>query len=458
MPLFRLFILRLPVSLRLLSLIIVVAAGGLSACGAFAQELRGITVEGYVTAVHPPNGFDVNGEHATTGASTRYKLMGDRMKLTDSPVREPQVGDYVWIVGGFDGGTRTARAKTLIFWDGINQKLAGFAVIERVISNGAEPVFEADGYQMRITPATETSYHGELKKLGNVDANTWVRYSGKRDKSGVLLATKATFAPGKLKVAKDDVVGVAREQMRFEAPDLTNKKDGRVNLEVFGGWRTVPADGKLQDRIGRVGMRVVPDYQKAMAEGDPAKIHFRFYAIEDDRLRSEICSSQSGLILIPKRMVERLKDDDQLAAVLADGVAFTLQNQATRLNGDERIWLGEAAADAAVASIDPWLGLDLVFGEALTGAHPNTKDQVLALEQRGRIALALMADAGYDPWRAPEAWRLLGPKHLPDDLDSLRYPDISGYQLSILSLQYNGSKGAGLSEPVLRSGAPIGQQ
>jgi len=275
-----------------------------------------------------------------------------------------------------------------------------------------------------------------LKKLGDVGANTWMRYAGKRDNSGVLQATKVTFAPGKLKAIKDDVVGLTGEQMRFQAPDLTNRKDGQVNLEVFRGWRTVPADGELQERIGHVGMSVVPGYQKAIAESDPRKIKFRFYAVDDERLRSEICSSRSGLILIPRRVVERLKNDDQLAAVLADGVAFTLQHQSTRLIADERIWLGEAAVDVAAATLDPWLGLDLAFGEALTGAHPNTKDQVLADEQRGRIALALMADAGYDPWQAPEAWRLLGPKSLPKDMGALKYPSRSGYQLGILNLQY----------------------
>ena len=37
--------------------------------------------------------------------------------------------------------------------------------------------------------------------------------------------------------------------------------------------------------------------------------------------------------------------------------------------------------------------------------------------------MALLADGGYDPWEAPEAWRLLAPKHLPNDLGSLKYPD-----------------------------------
>jgi hypothetical protein len=64
-------------------------------------------------------------------------------------------------------------------------------------------------------------------------------------------------------------------------------------------------------------------------------------------------------------------------------------------------------------------------------------DAELALQQeRLRIALALMHDAGYDPWQAPQAWRFLEPKKLPANLASLPYPDTSCYQIGILNLQY----------------------
>ena len=64
-------------------------------------------------------------------------------------------------------------------------------------------------------------------------------------------------------------------------------------------------------------------------------------------------------------------------------------------------------------------------------------------EQRGRVALALMTDAGYDPRQAPEAWRLLEPKDLPANPQSLNYPRLSGYELGILNLQYNAERAAG---------------
>jgi hypothetical protein len=169
-----------------------------------------------------------------------------------------------------------------------------------------------------------------------------------------------------------------------------------------------------------------------MADDDAFKIRFRFYAIDDDRLRSEVCSVQGELILVPRQVMERVKNDSQLAAVLADGVANALQRQGVRRITEERVQLGEEAAGAALVAFAPGVAMVL----AADGATPRQGENVLLEEQRGRSALALLADGGYDPWEAPEAWRLLAPKHLPNDLGSLKYPDRSGYQLGILNLQY----------------------
>jgi hypothetical protein len=64
-------------------------------------------------------------------------------------------------------------------------------------------------------------------------------------------------------------------------------------------------------------------------------------------------------------------------------------------------------------------------------------EQIAMQQDRGRVALSLMANAGYDdPWQAPEAWRLAAAKKLPANLDSFKYPDLSSDQLSVLDLPY----------------------
>jgi hypothetical protein len=165
-------------------------------------------------------------------------------------------------------------------------------------------------------------------------------------------------------------------------------------------------------------------------DSDPSKIRFRFYAVDYKGVHSEICLLD-GVILIPVQMIERIRNDNQLAAILADGVAYNLQRQAAQtINEIRKAMAYTAVAEAATFTFPP-LGIAML-ARGLAGSNPMVQMQ----EERARISMALMQDAGYDPWQAPESWRLLEPKELPKDSSALRYPDISGYQLGILNLQY----------------------
>ena len=422
-----------------------------------AQVPYGVVAEGYITAVQLPTGFDVNGEHVVLGPRSGYALMGQQTAVSDSPLRNSIApGAYVQVMGSYDSRHKIANAESVLFRDDWDKKLSGIGVIDKVISAGSEPVFRADGYRIRITSATEISFGGDIKTLSGVNTNTWLRYEGKRDKDGVLIASTARFLPPKSAATKG-IKGLEVSNLQFEAPrselrrhdtpgdatqapyDIADQEtvltqDGRVKLGTLKKWHKVPADQALQSRVRHVGMRLVPEYQKQLPLGDPSRIRFRFYAIEEEDARSEICS-QDGLILVPVQLLERFRNDDQLAAILADGVAYNLQNQGAKIVAQNRGFLGLEAAGYAADIFVPGMGIASVLGSNLAASKMHTAME----EQRGRVALALMLDAGYDPRQAPEAWRLAAPKHLPKDVDVLKYPDLSGYQLGILNLQYTQS-------------------
>jgi predicted Zn-dependent protease len=138
--------------------------------------------------------------------------------------------------------------------------------------------------------------------------------------------------------------------------------------------------------------------------------------------------------------MERMKNEDQVAAVIADGIAANLQSRQARIARDMNlISAAELALYVGVRS-GAGLGAGAVGGAIITHEILRKMEQ-----QRGRVALGLMADAGFDPWQAPEAWRLLDPKQLPKDFTKLKYPERSGYQLEMLSLQYRKSAEAQVS-------------
>jgi predicted Zn-dependent protease len=186
----------------------------------------------------------------------------------------------------------------------------------------------------------------------------------------------------------------------------------------------------MQQRVHRIGMALVPAYQRAMADDDPSKIHFRFFAV-DDKVRGSVCLLD-GAVLVSTEVLRRLQSDDQLAAVLAVGIACNLQRQAARMVSMNRAVLGALIAADVAGAFVPGLG-PAVRGVA--GGVDADAEEVM-LEERLRISLALMKDAGYDPWQAPQAWRILDPKKPSTNPALLPYPDISCYQMEILNLQY----------------------
>ncbi len=407
-------------------------------------------IEGYISVIHPPMGFEVDGRRFDISSATSFGLMGSNSTSTASPLREAlRVGVYVQVAGRDPGPFKPIVATTVLIRDDWNRKISGIGVITRVLSPAPMTVFEADGYLIRITPSTQLAFLGDLSSLTEVSANTWLNFSGKRGKDGIIEATKAQFIPAKptkFKAAKNIEIATVKTRpagakdgaMTSEgtgtpattADGASLQQDEQLKIGL-GRWHTLPADQPLQQRVHRIGMALVPAYQRDMADDNPSKIHFRFFAVDNNKWRGAVCLLD-GAVLVPTQTIERLRNDDQLAAVVADGVACNLQRQTARAVTTMRKELGvDIAIDVAGAFV-PGLGL-AVLGPGLF----TSKEIATMQEERLRIALALMSDAGFDPWQAPEAWRLLAsPKKLPADLASLTYPDSSCYQLGILSLQY----------------------
>jgi len=336
------------------------------------------------------------------------------------------------------------------------RELKGFFVIEKVISAGAEPVYQVDGYRVRIAPSTDKTFQDKLNSLADVGPGEWLRFAGKRDRSGVVVATKATFYPGKSGVKKSDPA-----QLESVAPDHDSLIDSegkfkplhsKVRLSDAGGWcgwHKVPAEGEQQQRVRRIGASLIPAYQKQMADDQAARIHFRFFVVDEKVIRSELACNP-GLVLVPDTALHRLKTDDELAAILADGIAYNLQFLRARAIVN-RGWLSAAEiADDAVWVTNPLAGLAINSALGIAAYEVNTK----LAEERGRVALSLMQDAGYDPWNAPEAWKLLEPKRLPKDPSSLKYSKLGEYQFTILNAQYKKRPGPARQESATDSPEP----
>jgi len=431
-------------------LLVAVVAAGLGCPPSMIVHAQSPAVHGYITAVRPPDGFDVNGEHVTTTAETRFGPIGTKNPVSNGPMRDAvQIGAWVQVFGEHDGKAKSVAAQAVLFRDDWDRKLTGLGVINKVISTAPELVFAADGYRIRVTPATEIRYPKDMKSGAEVHADLWVLYEGKLGQDGLLVASKVRFLPDKRAKEKSEKApgdssepaangdlaakGNAQPQPPSNAYGETGVQvdDRRTEIKLYDTTYSVSKDQALQSRVRRIGMSLVPVYQKRLPADDSSKIQFDFLAVDDLTHEVHTSPDSEGLILVPAQLATRFKNDDQLAAVLAEGIAFSLQQQAPMVIEVNRATLAEAVGLTAV-SLVPYAYLT----ESVGWQVAHSKSDRAFMEQRGRVALQLMADAGYDPWQAPEAWRLAAPGKLPADPSTLKYPDRSGYQFAILNLMY----------------------
>jgi hypothetical protein len=262
----------------------------------------------------------VDGTPVTTTPATTYQLISSRgVQPADAQKDGLRLGVYVEVLGTIAGDKVSADSVLLL--EDQDRKMEGFGVIEKVIATDPDLILQSDGYRIRIFTNTVTKFSGNLKTLADVGTNTWVKYEGKRDKAGVLVATQAAFVPARLRHVRPapKPVVIPGQDGLIDANGNFLPLRPKVRMSDAGGicgWHRFPANIALQARVSRVGLSLVPAYQKQLADDSPSKIYFRFYAVDEASIRSDL-SCNAGLILVPKQVVERLQNDDQLAALLA---------------------------------------------------------------------------------------------------------------------------------------------
>jgi len=88
-----------------------------------------ITVRGYITAIHLPASFDVNGEHVDLRPDTSYGLI--QGNASDNALNNALcVGAFVEVSGKRVKSAKTTIADRVSFRDGTDKKLSGMGLIE----------------------------------------------------------------------------------------------------------------------------------------------------------------------------------------------------------------------------------------------------------------------------------------------------------------------------------------
>jgi len=393
-------------------------------CACAQNSIQNPILTGYVTRVVSPDDFDVNGFRVVPA---KEGMAYQRMLQS----AEPYLGEPVSVFGSLHEKIHTVTA-TEIGLDPVKPEVGGAAMILRVFQlldpgmPSARAMIGADGYRILIVPATRKDYRSPLTPASSISVGVWLTYKGRQRTDGVVVAEHVEMSQK----------GITGSEAKFDAKQEydpakvdPSAKQNTLSKAFFGiNAKKIPPyqDPPMQARVDSIMHSLVPAYQRALPDGDPMKINFRIQLVDRPKLRS-VLELPSGIILIPKQVVERMQNDSQLAAILAYGVAATLETFDWREHvKDTKITAAEIAAITGNLFVP-----GLAFGADIADIAGSAVQRSLE-DQCFRVSLALLNNAGYDVRQAPVAWWLLASKKPKAVLAQVRLPREVGYLYRIL--------------------------
>ncbi len=294
-------------------------------------------------------------------------------------------------------------------------------------------IVRADGFLLKFTPDSHLAFNPPITAVDQLSTNLWIEYRGVQQTDGTVVVSAAEVWPNVVTPSEDKL----RTKREFD-PSEIDEGDAQSGLsKAFNGIdvRRLPAhhDDALQSRIDRIGQSLIPAYQKALSLTDASRIHFRFQVVETDRFRDAIAFA-NGIILVPYPAITRLENDSEIAAVLADNIAASLEKQEILHQPAEHRMLAAGIAGDIGGVLVPGLGV----ATGLTTGGIEKHALTMHRRQSGRVALCFMRDAGYDLSQAPIAWWLLEPTK-PKPLEQIHLPGRAAYLYSVLGTTWSGA-------------------
>lgn len=381
-------------------------------------------LSGYVTAVQPSGTFDIDGVHVRLTPATEFRTRASASSAT-VPASAPAafyIGQTLDAKGKLDHSTHTLTAARIVLVSATPATIDGTAIIDLIppapaTQPASDHIVRADGYLLHITPKTKLKFTPPLTSLSDLSTNQWIDYTGVEQSDGTVLLTYAGIGPNRISHNEQKF----RDANEYDPAAVTNSSHQDHDSRVFYGTdpRLIPLyhDAEIQARVRRIGESVVPTYQHALPASDPAKINFRFPVIDTTR-GLDAYTLPSGIIIVPRQVVERMQNDSQLAAVLADHIVQAIEKFDFRYVSAVHPFNSSHLADdkAGFFKPSPWL-----YGPGLGPSLVESHLHALQLQQSARISLGLLHDAGYDITQAPLAWWLLAPKS-PQPVDQIPMP------------------------------------
>jgi hypothetical protein len=290
-------------------------------------QVQPLPLVGFVTRAISFADFDANGLHVLFTRETRVRV-GNTFLSDPATSGSPYVGQTVSIIGKQQRAKHQIQAEEIVFLPVPERKVTGFAVIDRVLSpvDSKEILVRADGYPILVNASTQVTFKTPLASVSEVTTNIWIAFHGKLREDGTVLAETAIFTPNIVQDREDKLLA----KTDYDPSAVPDDSKQNVARRFFLGvdLKKIPPvhDAAMQARINRIGESLIPGYQRDLLDTDETKIDFRFQLVDQPKWHDAV-TTPGGVILVPRHIVERLQDDSQLAAVLADNIGTALEKQ-----------------------------------------------------------------------------------------------------------------------------------
>jgi hypothetical protein len=386
-----------------------------------------VTIHGFVTEVKSPTVFEIDDYKITRDRSLALDISAtedDPSKAAFKP-EDIRLGTELEVKGEYDEASGELKAKSIkvLFED--ERKLRRTALLEQLPAltkkgSGWEGAIRADGQRISVSPETlltikpnksewknspESKNKEEweskstpLTSLDELNLDTFLRYEGTQEPDGSIKAHRVEFRHGEVEPGEAKLR--RRLEPKVKEPDYSSFAPGELKMH-WKKFRIVP-NREAQDYITKLGESLVPQHQKDLPAGDPLKIPFRFYLVQDKNFNA--AAYPNGVVIVHSSDFDFLQNEAQLAFVLAHEISHAVEKHQWQTLHYHR---GELIALRAGGAFIP-LGGGIVTGLA---ADSIQSQFARSLEnQADRVGLEWMLAAGYDIREAPASWKAVSMK------------------------------------------------
>ncbi|MGI8883904.1 MAG: M48 family metalloprotease [Pyrinomonadaceae bacterium] len=239
---------------------------------------------------------------------------------------------------------------------------------------------------------------------------------GTRRENGKIHATGGQVKPNLITPLEKQLIQLVQKGLVLPPPD----KPG-AGVQIGGQTFKVVENLELNTYVTKVGYKVIPRYLKNLQDGDPNKILFRFYVLEDDTPNA--VAFPDGSVFINTGLLRKLDNEAQLALILGHEIAHvSVEHPRRTLETAQKqaFWMGLAGAVAGAALGQQYGGL---IGQIGFGLLSNKFSRDME-DQADRIGLFYTYDAGYDIRESTKIWRkLIGENYRDNSVGVFLYSD-----------------------------------